>query len=178
MKVKHALLAGSMLTIMAVVSCDKDDDNNNTNQLNSTDRTFMTSASMSNSAEISLANLAATKSSTPLITAFAQQMVAEHTAAQNDLKTLGTSVSYAVSDSVDSAHVAIKLMLDSLTGRSFDSAYIYGQVADHQNAVTIYQTEQSGGQHSAVKSYADSTLPHIQAHLAAADSLATSLFPR
>jgi putative membrane protein len=161
-----------------LVACDKDDDNNNNNQLNTTDRTFMLNASLSNSAEIDAANLAVTKSATPAITAFAQQMITEHTTAQSELKTLGTSVSYAVSDSIDSAHISIKQMLDTLSGRAFDSAYIYNQVTDHQSAVTNFQTEQSSGQNASVKSYANTYLPHIQAHLQAADSIATSLFPK
>ena len=65
--------------------------------------------------------------------------------------------------------------LNSLSGHSFDSAYISSQVMDHQAAVTLFQNEISNGNNSSVKSYASTYLPHIQMHLQKADSLSRAL---
>ena len=177
MNLKQVLIASSIVAV-SFMACDDDDNDVDTSKtLNNTDRVFMTNANLSNNAEIGAANLAITKAESQAIKDFAQMMLTEHTTAQNDLKTLGTNVNYAITDSVDDAHKAMLDSLGTLEGRVFDSVYIRGQVADHQTAVGIYQAETGGGQHMDVKNYANLYLPKIQSHLQMADSLSTNLFP-
>ncbi len=64
-------------------------------------------------------------------------------------------------------------MLSAMTGRSFDSAYVHGQVTDHQTAVTLFQNENISGNNTKVKTYVNNYLPVIEMHLMMADSLAT-----
>ena len=98
--------------------------------------------------------------------------------AQTDLKNLGASVGYPVKDTIDPAHVAMAAQLNALSGRAFDSTYMYGQVADHRTTVSFFQTEQSNGRHSDVLNYANTYLPHIQMHLQSADSIANAFFKK
>jgi putative membrane protein len=174
MKVKHLWLAACLLTGLTTLSCNKNDDD----ELNSTDRDFMMKASVGNTAETDAANLAVSKASNATVRAFAQRMISEHSMAQTDLKNLGTSTGYTVRDTLDPAHVALKVQLTALSGRQFDSVYMYAQVADHQTAVANFQNEQAGGQHNGVKNYANTYLPHIQMHLTSADSISRAFFRR
>lgn len=177
MKLRHLVLAGCVLAGLGFAACDKDDDENTT--LNTADTNFMTQASISNSAEDSAATIAISKGSNTALKAFAQSMLTEHSAAQVDLKNLGSSVGYAVRDTLDPLHKLKGDTLKSLTAsRSFDSVYIWNQVIDHQTTVANFQTHQSNGQHRDVKTYNNNYLPHIQMHLTRADSIARAYFPR
>ena len=173
MKILKLTLAGCLIAC-SLVSCSEDDDD----QLNSQDRTFLTQASISNNAEVGAATLASTKATNGAVKAFAMHMLAEHTTAQNDLKNLGANVGNAVRDTLDPAHVTLAQQLSAMSGRAFDSAYIHTQVSDHQATITFFQNEQSGGQHDDVKRYADTYLPHIQSHYQRADSIAKAYFKR
>ena len=75
-------------------------------------------------------------------------------------------------DSLDAAHVQIAAMLSAMSGRTFDSAYVHGQVTDHQTAVNLFQNESSNGSNAKVKTYVNNYLPVIEMHLMMADSLA------
>ncbi|TDH21437.1 DUF4142 domain-containing protein [Segetibacter sp. 3557_3] len=173
MMLKKMIYTGSVLAGLALVSCSKDD-----KDLNDTDRQFMVQASLSNTAEIGAGTMASTKATSPIVKAFAMSMVAEHTTAQNDLKNRGNSVGNPVRDTLDPAHVALALQLNSLSGRAFDSVYMHSQVADHIATITFFQNEQSNGQHRDILGYANTYRPHIEMHRSRADSIATNLFRR
>lgn len=175
MKLKGIFYSLCVLASVTFVSCDKDDDND---QLNDADSEFLNKASLGNSAEIDAATLASTKATNARVKSFAQHMLSEHGLAQSDLKNLGTAVGYPVKDTIDPAHIAMKAMLMSLNGRAFDSAYMHGQVADHNTTIGVFQNEISNGRHSDVKNYANTYLPHIQMHYQQADSIANAYFKR
>jgi len=105
-------------------------------------------------------------------------MMTEHQKAQTDLKNLGTSVGNAVKDTIDPAHVALATQLNTLSGRAFDSVYIYSQVADHDVTIANFDNEQRNGRHKDVKSFADNYRPHIEMHRQRADSIARAFFKR
>jgi putative membrane protein len=171
MKVQTLMISTCLLVGLALGSCDKNDDINN-DSLNDTDQDFMTKTSISNTAEIGAGNIASNKATIAGVKTFGQHMIMEHTPAQNDLKTLGTNVGYAVKDTLDPEHVALAAQLNALTGRAFDSTYIVNQVTDHDKTIAIFQNELTNGRHQAVKNYANTNLPHIQMHRAMADSIA------
>jgi putative membrane protein len=167
---KKIFLFGSIAAMSLLSACEKDDNNDNNNVSNQ-DQTFMMQASMSNSAEIAAGTLAAQKGQSAGVKQFGQMMVMEHTQAQNDLKTLGTTVNWMVKDTIDAAHVQKMAYLNSLSGYSFDTAYIHSQVMDHQTTLNLFNTEISNGNNSNVKDYATKYQPHIQMHLNMADSI-------
>src|SRR5690606_35353229 len=70
------------------VACDDDDNVLDKPDLNETDETFVETAAQNNMAEIEFAEVATTKATDPLVRDFAQQLVTDHTAAQNELKEL------------------------------------------------------------------------------------------
>jgi putative membrane protein len=165
--------AGAVVIAAFVFACNKDKDNKNS--LNSTDQMFVTQVAIGNNAEVAAGQLAATKASNDGVKAFGQMMATEHGAAQTELKTVGSSAGISVSDSVDAEHVALMARLNSLSGHSFDTAYINSQVKDHQKTLGIFQTELTLGNHQQVKAYASKYLPHIQMHLQKADSLSQAI---
>lgn len=166
---KKIFLFGSIAAMGLLSACKKD--NNDNNKVSNQDQTFMMQASMSNSAEIAVGALAAQKGQSAGVKQFGQMMVTEHTQAQNDLKTLGTTVNWTVKDTIDAAHMQKMAYLNSLSGFSFDTAYLNSQVMDHQATLNAFNTEISSGNNSNIKAYANKYQPHIQMHLNMADSI-------
>lgn len=170
---KKWILAGTFCAF-AAMACDKDDDNK-TDELNDTDRTFVAMASISNNAEITAAQAALAKGTSGAVKAYAQEMIDEHTLAQQDLKTRASAVSLNAADTVDAEHQLEAARLYSLSGYSFDTAYINGQLRDHGKTLGIFDTEINGGQHQSIRSYATQYQPHIQMHYNKADSIRQTL---
>ena len=172
MKITSKVLLLSMAASLTLFASKKSK-NNNPPALSTQDQAFISKASLSNTAEIRGGGLADSTSDTATIRAFGQQMVTDHTTAQNDLKTLGGNLNFAVTDSVDSMHSALMDTLRGLSGRMFDSVYIMNQIKDHQAAISDFQNEISEGNQSDVINYANKYLPKLQMHLQIADSIAT-----
>jgi len=174
---KYIFPATLAIVCFTWAACDNDDDNNNGQMtLNQNDRDFISKVSRANKTEIAFGQLAVTKARDSSVMAFAQQMVTEHTNAQNELKNLADNYSgVTMTDSIDQQHQQLKTQLSGMSGATFDSAYIASQVTDHQNALSVFNTEISSGSHAQVKAYATKYKPHIQEHLDMADSLQTML---
>lgn len=160
---------GVCLTVLA--ACSRDDDGSTGNEVNDNDRNFVTMASLSNNAEVAAGQIAATKGSNALVKTFGQQMVSEHTAAQADLKSRASALSLTAPDTVDAEHKALAVRLNSLSGYSFDTAYMNAQIRDHGKTVDIFKTEVNGGNNQSIRGYAVDYLPHIQMHYNKADSI-------
>ena len=153
-------------------SCTK---GTNVGEINEVDKTFITQASLSNTAEIQAGTVATGKAENVNVRSFGEMMVMDHTTAQNDLKITGSNLEVDVNDVIDAEHVAIMETLNNLTGRAFDSAYIINQITDHENTIAAFQNEINSGRHVQVTTYANKYLPKIQMHLQKADSIATAL---
>jgi putative membrane protein len=158
---KHVCLTGAIATSMLFAACDKDNDTDET--LNAQDNTFLVKASQSNRSEIELSNLALTRSTDSGVLQYAQMMITDHTTAQNDLRDIAEQI-------------AMRNMLSPLSGTSFDSAYIAGQILSHQKTLTLFDAQLSGGLNTRVKGYATTYRPAIQHHHHMADSLFTARF--
>ena len=131
---------------------------------------------MGNYAEITAGQTAANKAQDSAIADFGRMMVADHTDAGQQLKTLVSSFSdvdsTSISDSLDAEHMALKDSLMSLTGSQFDSVYIQSQVRDHIKTISLFQSEANSGTNTNLKQFANNLLPKLQMHLQMADSLA------
>lgn len=166
---KHLLTLGSLTVAMFIVSCEKDEDNDNVSEQ---DRNFVVQMSLSNRTEIALGNLAASRATNDSVRMYAQMMVTEHTSADSTLQNFAKDLSIDLpADSLDANGTAIRTTLMSLSGRAFDSAYITSQVPAHQMTLNIAQAEANTGTNSQLRGFANSMVPSIQAHLAQADTL-------
>ncbi len=167
-----------VLAVATFAACNNNDDDNN-NAINSTDRDYVMKAAMSNYAEISAAQLADSmykadpSNHDAEINSFANMMIMHHTMAQDSLQTyVAQPLGLNAPDSLDAAHVQMAAMLRTLSGRAFDSAYIHGQVTDHQATIDLFNTEAASGNNNTVKSYEAQYIDVIQMHKAMSDTLA------
>jgi putative membrane protein len=147
------------------VACDNDDDDNNAPALTTLERNFMTQASYGNHAEIEMGKVADSISAHDSVEVFAQMMVMDHTTAQVELADIGNDWNISLPDKPDSLHMAMKQAMMMLSGTTFDTAYINGQINDHIKTVALFQMAVDSSKNGTVKAYASKYLPKIQMHL-------------
>ena len=73
--------------------------------------------------------------------AVARRMVKEHTAANEELKTVAQNKQMALPTDTDPMHKAAYAKLSRLSGAAFDKAYMAGQEKDHAATVKLFEKE-------------------------------------
>jgi putative membrane protein len=129
------------------------------------DDSFLSKASQANLSEMEEGKLAASMGESAEVKKYGQQMLNDHTAAQNDLLALAKKETVSLPKAADEEHQAIKMELMKLSGHAFDSAYLKNQLLDHQSAVVLFQAEIESGKDPDVIVYAKKYLPKLKMHL-------------
>ena len=132
---------------------------------NKADVFFMQQASYSNLAEIDAGTIAAARGSYDSVKMFGTMMISDHSKAEASLKSLADGLKISIPDAPDSVHQAKAALLKTLSGHTFDTAYINGQVKDHEATIAFFKTELSAGYNPSVRNYAITNLPMIKMHL-------------
>jgi putative membrane protein len=133
--------------------------------MKSPDAAFAIKAAQGGLAEVKLGQLAAEKASSPDVKAFGQQMIDDHTKANDQLKAVAESEGMTLPIDVNGKQQAMYDRLSKLSGAQFDSAYVKDMVMDHQEDVKEFAKEAQSGTDEKIKSFASQTLPVIQGHL-------------
>lgn len=137
-----------------------------------TDDQFVAKAAIGGSTEIALAKIALRQASNADVKQFAQQMISDHTAANQQLLTLAGRKQIPVPRKVDAKHQECVDKLGRLQGAEFDKEYAKQMVKDHKETVELFQSESSRGQDADLKAMATNLLPKLQQHLKMARNLA------
>ncbi len=132
------------------------------------DQTFLTMAAQGGMAEVQLATLAQTNARSPRVKAFANEMIKDHGAANDQLLKIEQAKGVTPPTDLNEMQNQQKTMLTAEKGAKFDRDYMHGQIADHQAMIQAFQDESTNGQDPEIKAFAASTLPTIQQHLAEA----------
>lgn len=136
-------------------------------------KTFIDKVSVSNKFEIDTSGLALKYGKSADVKTFAQQMIVDHTKAGTDFKaSLAQANIEPPADSLDVGHTAkyAKLRLFT-TEKGFDSAYVDAQLQAHEDAVATFKDYAANGPTTAVKAFAENTLPTLEHHLEMAKAL-------
>ena len=136
------------------------------------DASFYKKAAESGIFEVDAGNQAQQKANIQAVKDFGAMMVKDHTAANDQLKSLAASKNVSLPTSASVAEIAAKGKLDVLTGDTYDKSYIRGQIKAHREAIALFKKEIASGQDADVKSFAQQTLPTLEKHLKAARDIA------
>jgi putative membrane protein len=142
---------------------------------NAADVIFAHEATLGGMAEVNAGKLAMRKAQSQDVKDFANRMVSDHTAAADRLAALSKSSRVGRPADLDKDHKVVLEQLGKVDGRAFDSAYIRGQVVDHQRTAQLYEWIIDNGQDPRVASYAMETLPVVLRHLEMAKALQAQL---
>ena len=147
----------------------------NRGQFSSKDYKFVCDAAMAGAMEVDLGQAAADKASDPGVRDFGKRMVADHQKAGDELKALVAQKGATVMDTPGKKDEKTAEHLKSLSGTEFDKAYVKQMVDDHKEVVKAFQQAANKSDDQDLKAWAAKTLPTLQSHLAAAQSLQTTV---
>jgi putative membrane protein len=136
------------------------------------DESFLKQADQNGLAEVESSKLALTKAQNQQVKAFAQQMVDDHTKANDELKALAQSKGVELPNQPSLAQRAKMKLLEKSDPENFDRRYIEQMgVEAHEDTVELFQKAAREARDADVKSYASTTLPKLQEHLKMAQDL-------
>lgn len=134
---------------------------------------FVNDASAMGVAEVHNATLALTKASSQDIKDFAQRMLDDHSAANQQLaQTASGKEDIELADEATLMAKAKALILQLRSGESFDQAYANNQVVAHEKSVELYEKAAKELGDADLKAYAAEQLPILRKHLEMARQLA------
>jgi putative membrane protein len=129
------------------------------------DTNFILAAAQGGITEVKLGELATQNGMRDDVKEFGQMMVKDHTAINNDLKTLAAQKGVTLPDSLDAKHQAMVDKMTALTGSEFDDSYINGMIKAHQKDAKAFKAESAATQDADIKSFLDKSIPVVEAHL-------------
>ena len=134
---------------------------------------FVDKASAAGMAEIEAARLALEEGRAAEVKRFAERMIKDHTAANEDLKALASRKQLEVADAPDAMDKAKTMLLELREGENFDDAYARNQVNAHEQVVELFREASQSLDDRELQAFAKEKLPALEEHLEMARKLAS-----
>jgi putative membrane protein len=125
------------------------------------DREFLEKAAKSGIKEVAVSQAMLARASSPEVRAFAQMMVTDHTAANQELKTLAASKFVPLPAETDADKYLEEWKKKS---GDVDKEYLKEMVADHKKAVELFEKGTKANDPE-IAAFARKTLPKLKHHL-------------
>ena len=129
------------------------------------DSEFLTKAASGGMLEVELGKVVAQRATTPAAKQFAQQMVTDHTKANNELKALAAKKNITLPASLGDDQKKVYDEVLTEKGAKLDDKYVSEMVDDHEEDVKEFQEASTKAGDPEVKALAAKTLPVLQMHL-------------
>lgn len=139
--------------------------------LSTVDTEFMTKAAQSDLTEITTSQLALQKSQNKSVRNYAQQMIEHHTASSEKLAAIAKAKNFTLPTQMSPEGEALLKKLQSLSGSSFNQAYMQGQVEAHKKTLADYQSYLQNGQDQDLRAFAGEIAPLVAQHLEMAQKM-------
>ena len=131
---------------------------------------FVDDASAKGLAEVQTSELALQKSQSADVKKFAEMMIDDHTAANEELAQVASGLKLKVADEAELMARAKKMVLQ-VREESFDKAYANNQVVAHEQTIELFEEEIKSSKTPELTAFAQKTLPKLQHHLEQAKAL-------
>jgi len=132
-------------------------------------QSFLTEAIEGNLAEIQMGQLAQKNGSSDAVKQFGQMLQKDHSDANQKATSVATSMGMTAPTQPNRKQKATYDRLAKLSGKQFDRAFAKDMVADHKADIKAFQKEAT--RNDAAGTFAKESLPTLQKHLQAAQSL-------
>jgi putative membrane protein len=126
-------------------------------------------------AEVQMGKDAQSKAVNARVKAFADMMVRDHSAGNDQVKSLASQRNVVLPDSVSEDHMKMMNDLKKKTGKDFDKAYMDDMVKGHEKVVDMLEKSNDKVNDTEVKTFINNTLPKIKEHLDSAKAIRKSL---
>jgi len=161
---QRAILGFFMLLTAAIIGCSSPDSTK-----------FSSAAAEGGLTEVELGRLAVQRASNPAVKTFGQQMIEDHSRANNELKTIATKKNIVLPTDLNSDQKSMMEKLSKLSGAEFDKQYMSDMVKDHEADAKEFENQANKGTDADIKAFAAKTLPIIQRHLQMARDVANQV---
>ncbi len=135
------------------------------------DKAFAATAAQSGLAEVQAGQLASQRATSAQVKQYGQKLVTDHTQANDQLQQIAQQDNLTLPTQPSATGQSQGQRLNGLSGSAFDSAFVSGEVRDHQQAIALFQREAQSGHDPALKDFAQKSLPMLRQHLQMAQSL-------
>lgn len=136
--------------------------------------TFMTDIAEAGMAEVEIGKLAKDRAQNPRVKNFAEMMIKDHTAANNDLMAIARNKNVTLPSTLGK-HQNHMEDLSKKNGAEFDKAYMKAMVNGHEDVVKELEKCAQNGTDPDVKTFAAKTLPTVRMHLDSAKAINKAL---
>ena len=147
--------------------------------LSKSDQKFLTASAQDSISEVAVSEMAVKKATNPQVKAFAQRMVADHTAMNDEMKSMARQKGVSIPKRPDEQHAQQSAALSAMNGAEFDKAYMAAQVADHSKTVAKFEDQAKSAKDPEVRAFASRHAGMMRQHLNEAqrinDSLSTGM---
>jgi putative membrane protein len=140
------------------------------------DRAFVTQAAAAGMAEVEAGKVAANKTTDPQVKAFAQDLVKDHTKANDQLMKIAAAKGVPVpAEPHNEARQRVN-NLRGLSGQLLVRTFVNDFGIDaHKKAIELFERQAREGADPELKAFAEKTLPALREHLAMAEGLASKV---
>jgi putative membrane protein len=135
------------------------------------DQTFLTKAIEGNLAEIEMGKLAQDKGQSTDVKDFGAMLVKDHSDANDKALSLAKQLNIQAPTKPSQKHLQEHERLSKLSGAQFDSEFAKHMVSDHHEDIAEFTKQSKMKAGDPTVSFASDTLPVLQKHLQAAESL-------
>jgi putative membrane protein len=159
----------------------RDAQTSKTGTMTSGDTEFVHKAAAAGHLEVEHGKTAASKASNAQVKAYANTLVKDHTAANQQLMAIAKRKSISIPDQPSHAGGTQKPRSGagdthdepwmSATGAAFDRGFVEAQVKAHQEAIALFEKQANGGSDADLKAFAQKQLPGLRGHLKQAQDL-------
>jgi putative membrane protein len=132
---------------------------------------FLVKAANGGMAEVGAGQMAQQKAVNQKVKDFASMMVHDHSAANDEVKTLAAKRNITLPDSVSDEKKQKAIELGKKTGKDFDKNFMATMVKDHEEAIDLFEKASGKVKDSEVKTFADNNLPKLRMHLDSAKAV-------
>jgi putative membrane protein len=143
-----------------------------------TDASILGFVGAANAGEVRESQLAAKKATNPAVKKYAQQLVTEHRALANEMRSLAQKLSVTpdttdddVHDAMESARDQIKDLTDKPAGADWDKKYIDNQIDDHKDVLDKLQDAAKNTSNADLRAAIEKATGKVQEHLTKAQSI-------
>jgi putative membrane protein len=135
---------------------------------------FMKDAAEAGMAEVEIAKLAKDRALNPRVKNFAEMMIKDHSAANNDLMAVAREKSVTLPSTLGKHQDHLE-DLSKKNGADFDKAYMKAMVNGHEDVVKEFEKTAQDGTDPDVKTFAAKKLPTLRMHLDSAKAINKAL---
>lgn len=164
-------LAAALL--MAAPALAQKETHTDSGKLSVKDKQFIELAASRGMAEVKMGRLALDKAQSSEVRQFAQQMVEDHTKANDKLKSIAQRYQMTVPTTMDTEDQKNYEKLAMMSGKDFDKEYAKIQKQGHDKVIREFEKASNEVDNPQLREFAQTTLPTIKQHDEHAKTLTT-----